>query len=318
MAQSATTVTTPNPSPPTNMAFTGTTGPNPPNFRRNTYDNPFNLDANKQPQAPYGVNPNPGPYFDDAAGGVALSGPGTGAVLPAFKTNTAALTAGVTANDTGTGTTISTAATGAGGTGVNSVAGTYPGTGTLLTDVSDVGAVPASTSVAAEGAGTEVVVQKIYGAAATDYNPNTFLPYSGTGGGIAGAVTGTWQLVTCSTGPTLPAPSVGAGPVSPNQTHASSLSPTTNPTISATPATTLNPVTIASGTNTFALTVTGVGFTPQSVVYINGIPQATVYVNSTTLTVAAALKKTTAGTLPVNVVTGGVVVTTNSANMTYS
>ena len=118
MAQSALTVTTPNPTPPTNMAFTGTTGPNPPNYRRNTYDNPFNLDANKAPQSPYGVNPNPPPYFDDAAGGVALQRPGTGAVLPAFKTNTAALTAGTTANDTGTGTTISTAATGAGGTGV--------------------------------------------------------------------------------------------------------------------------------------------------------------------------------------------------------
>jgi hypothetical protein len=300
------------------MSFTGTTGPNPPNYRRNTYDNPFNLDANKAPQSPYGVNPNPPPYFDDAAGGVALSGPGTGAVLPAFKTNTAALTAGTTANDTGTGTTISTAATGAGGSGVNSVAGTYPGTGTLLTDVSDVGAVPASTSVTAEGAGTEVVVQKIYGATANDYNPNTFLPYSGTGGGIAGAVTGTWQMVTASTGPALAAPSVGAGPVNPNGTHASSLSPTTNPTISATPATTLSPATIASGTNTFALTVTGVGFTPQSVVYIDGIRQTTVYVSSTSLTVAAALKKATAGTLAVYVVTGGVVVTTNSALMTYT
>src|SRR4249920_666589 len=114
MAQSSTTVTSASPTPPTNMAFTGTTGPNPPNFRRNTYDNPFNLDANKQPQSPYGVNPNPPPYFDDAAGGVALSGPGTGAVLPAFKTNTAALTAGVSASDSA-GPGISTVATGPGG-----------------------------------------------------------------------------------------------------------------------------------------------------------------------------------------------------------
>ena len=106
--------------------------------------------------------------------------------------------------------------------------------------------------------------------------------------------------------------------MNPNGTHASSLSPTTNPTISATPATTLSPATIASGTNTFALTVTGVGFTPQSVVYIDGIRQTTVYVSSTSLTVAAALKKATAGTLAVNVVTGGVVVTANSALMTYT
>jgi hypothetical protein len=230
-------------------------------------------------------------------------------VLPAFKANTAALTAGTTANDTGTGTTISNAATGAGGNGVNSVAGTYIGAAA--------GAVPASTSVAHEGAGTEVVVQKIYGATANDFNPNTFLPYSGTGGGIAGA-TGTWQLVTCSTGPALAAPAVGLAPISPNQTHASSLSPATNPTISATPATALSPSTIASGTGTFALTVTGVGFTPQSVVYINGIPQTTVYVSSTSLTVAAALKKATAGTFPVTVVTGGVVVTANAPVMTYT
>jgi hypothetical protein len=303
MAQSALTVTTPNPTPPTNMAFTGTTGPNPPNFRRNTYDNPFNLDANKQPQSPYGVNPNPPPYFDDAAGGVALSGPGTGAVLPAFKTNAAALTNGASANDTA-GPALSTAATGAGGTGVHATVGTYPGTGTLLTDVDDVGPVPASTSVNHEGAGTEIVVQKIYGATANDYNPNTFLPYSGTGGGIAGAVAGTWQLVTCSCGPTLPAPSVGAGPVSPNQTHASSLSPTTNPTLSS-----ITPTTAVSGTGTTALTaVTGVGFTPQSVVYANGVAIPTVYVSSTTLT-ATMPKKATAGTWPITVVTGGVVTT---------
>jgi hypothetical protein len=237
--------------------------------------------------------------------------------LPAFKAQTSALTAGTSANDSA-GPALSTAATGAGGTGVHATVGTYPGTGTLLTDVSDVGPVPASTSVAAEGAGTEVVVQKIYGATANDYNPNTFLPYSGTGGGIAGAVTGTWQMVTASTGPALAAPSVGAGPVSPNQTHASSLSPATNPAISATPATALSPSTIASGTNTFALTVTGTNFTPQSVVYINGIPQATVYVSATSLTVAAALKKTSAGTFPVTVVTGGVVQTANAPVMTYT
>ena len=223
-------------------------------------------------------------------------GPARALCCPPSRPTPAALTAGTSANDTGPAPRSRAWRRPArAARACNSVAGTYPGTGTLLTDVSDVGAVPASTSVAAEGAGTEVVVQKIYGATANDYNPNTFLPYSGTGGGIAGAVTGTWQMVTASTGPALPAPSVGAGPMNPNGTHASSLSPTTNPTISATPATTLSPATIASGTNTFALTVTGVGFTPQSVVYIDGIRQTTVYVSSTSLTVAAALKKATAG-----------------------
>ena len=37
MAQSATTVTTPNPTPPTNMSSTGATPPNPPNLTKNTY-----------------------------------------------------------------------------------------------------------------------------------------------------------------------------------------------------------------------------------------------------------------------------------------
>jgi hypothetical protein len=310
MAQSALTVTTPNPTPPTNMAFTGTTGPNPPNYQRNTYATPFGVTPGAG-----GQNPTPPPFFDDLAGGAAPSGPafgGTASVMPAFKTNTAALTAGTSANDTGTGTTISTAATGAGGNGVNSVAGTYIGAAA--------GAVPASTSVAHEGATDTLVVQRVVGALATNYNPATFLPYTGdvTGVNTSTGPTGPWQMVTCSCGPALAAPAVGNPPISPNQLHASSLSPATNPTISATPATALSPSTIASGTNTFALTVTGVGFTPQSVVYINGIPQTTVYVSSTSLTVAAALKKATAGTFPVTVVTGGVVVTANAPVMTYT
>ena len=191
MAQSSLTTTPPNPTPPTNMAFTGVTGPNPPNYQRQTYTSPFGATPGAG-----GQNPNPPPYFDDLAGGAAPSGPafgGTAAVLPAFKTNTAALTAGTSANDTGTGTTVSTAATGAGGNGVNSVAGTYIG--------ATAGAVPASSSAAHEGAGTEVIVQKIVGTGAADYNANTFLPYSGTG-----ALTGTgadrqWQMVTASCGP---------------------------------------------------------------------------------------------------------------------
>jgi hypothetical protein len=310
MAQSSITVTPPSPTPPTNMAFVGVTGPNPPNYRRNTYDNPFNLDANRQPVVSpvsvTGVNPNPPPWFDDAAGGVAGVGPGTGAVLPAFKTNAAALTAGVSSADTGTGITVSTVATGAGGTGVNSERATYPGTLTPLPPTlnaappNQLGLVPASTSVAAEGAGTEVVLQKVYGSAATDYNPNTFLPYSGTGGGIAGAVTGTWQMVVASTGPS------GFTGVanSPNGAHASSLSPLTNPTL-----TSITPTTAVSGTGTVALTaVTGVGFTPQSVVYANGVAIPTVYVSSTTLT-ATMPKKATSGPWPITVVTGGVVTT---------
>jgi len=93
MAQSEATVTTPSPTPPTNMSFTGTTGPNPPNYSKNLYidyaDNSIiNTPANN-------------PYYDD----------GTAGSLVAFAANTAALTSGV-----------GSAAT-AGGT-----EGTYPGT----------------------------------------------------------------------------------------------------------------------------------------------------------------------------------------------
>ena len=72
MAQSALTVTPPNPTPPTNMSCTGATPPNPPNYTKNTYidwapDTDFDTD--------------PPPYFDDGAAGS----------LAAFATNTAAL-----------------------------------------------------------------------------------------------------------------------------------------------------------------------------------------------------------------------------------
>jgi hypothetical protein len=324
MAQNVLTVTNPNPTPPTNMSFVGAEPPDIcPNFTKNSYSNPFNMspintgvggtmvytDGRPVQTIPgVGVNQSPPPFFDDQAAGVAGVGPtwtviaGVTATLPAFKANTAALASGTGATSGGT-------------------EGTFPGTDTAPFDTPNrVGPVPASTSVAAEGAGTETLSQKVLGTAASygldwkEYGPNTFLPYSG-----AGVLTGTgadrsWQMVTAGSGPAL---TVGAMPT-PNTSHASSLSPATAPTISATPATTLSPATIASGANTFALTVTGVGFTPQSVVYINGIPQATVFVSSTSLTVAAALKRATAGTLPVNVVTGGVIVTANSANMTYT
>lgn len=297
MAQSALTVTPPSPTPPTNFSCTGATGANPPNFTKVNYTNPQNFTTintpltslDGRPQSPYGVNPNPPPYFDD----------GSALTTITFAANTAALASGTGATSGGT-------------------ENTYPGTDATGLAISDVGAVPASTSVAHEGAGTETLFTQTYntavmvpGSAATYLGPSAQTPVWADG-----AAGGPLRAVGC--GPNNPAPSVLGGPVSPNQSHASSLSPATNPTISATPATALSPSTIASGTNTFALTVTGVGFTKQSVVYINGIPQTTVFVSSTSLTVAAALKKTTAGTLPVTVVTGGVVVTTNAPNMTYT
>lgn len=104
---------------------------------------------------------------------------------------------------------------------------------------------------------------------------------------------------------------VGCGPAltqgtspQPNQTHASSLSPATNPTLSSISATST-----ASGAGTVAQTATGVGFTKQSVIYVNGVAQTTTFTSSTSLTAPAVTKKSAAGTWPVTVVTGGVVTT---------
>jgi hypothetical protein len=235
------------------MSCTGATPPNPPNFTKLNYANPFNLDANGRPQAPFGVNPNPPPYFDD----------GTAGSLVAFAANTAALASGTGATSGGT-------------------ENTYPGTGTNTgPGVNFGGAVPASTSIPHEGAGTEVVVTQTYPAGVV--NPN-----------------GPLQMVS----------DLGAFTSTPNASHASSLSPLTNPTL-----TTAGPST-ASGTGTATVTATGTGFTRQSVIWVNGIAYPTTYVSATSLT-AVAPKKATAGTLPVNVVTGGVVTTANQ-NWTFT
>lgn len=242
MAQSAVTVTPPSPTPPTNMSFTGATGPNPPNYTRETYEDPV---------------ANPPPYFDDGAAGA----------LTAMAANTAALASGTSAADNAGGT----AALGAGGTGVNDAAGTYPGT----TD----GLVPASTSIAHEGAGTEVVVT--------------------APGSRAEA-------------PTQSVSVLGDYTNAPNAQHASSLSPAGAATIAS-----FVPADVAAGVDTFALQVNGTNFTPQSVVYINGVAQATTYVSSIRLDVAAALKRPTAGTYPIMVRTAGIVETAPT-NYTYT
>ena len=118
MAQSALTVTTPNPTPPTNMSCTGATPPNVPNFTKATYADW--LDNTKfDTAAP--------PYFDDGAAGSVY----------VFATNTAALASGTGATSGGT-------------------EGTWPGTGTAPFTVPNMGGpVPASSSVAHEAAGTE-------------------------------------------------------------------------------------------------------------------------------------------------------------------
>jgi hypothetical protein len=187
---------------------------------------------------------SPPPYYDD----------GTAGAVGAFATNVAALASG-------TGVT-------SGGT-----EGTYPGAAS--------GAVPASTSLAHEAAGSE-----------TSYT-------------APGNITHTYVVGTMDTskaygvGPAQTAASIAAGP---NGNHASSLSPATNPTLTSVSAGG------ASGGGNATCTATGTGFTRQSVLNINGINYPTTFVSATSLT-ASAPKKATAGNLPVVVITGGAVQT---------
>jgi hypothetical protein len=276
MAQSTATVTTPSPTPPTNFGSTGVTGPNPPNYTKNSYANMFNLTTRNtpelaldaRPQSPYGVNQSPPPYYDDGSAGT----------LTSFATNVAALAGGTSTTSGGT-------------------EGTYPGTGTPPFNPNMVGAVPASTSVAHEGAGTEVLMTKSAGTA-TDYgvDPKKY------GVNVLAPV----PLVTVGTGPALTAAIITAGP---NASHPSSLSPATNPTLTSIAS-------IASGGGNGTCTATGTNFTPQSVLNVNGISYPTTYTSPTTISCTAP-KKATAGTLPVYVVTGGVVQTA-TVNWTFT
>src|SRR6188508_2338540 len=81
--------------------------------------------------------------------------------------------------------------------------------------------------------------------------------------------------------PTIAFSDLGSYTQYPNQQHASSLSPATNPTLS-----TAGPTT-ASGAGNATVTATGVGFTKQSVIWVNGIAYPTTFVSSTSLTASA-------------------------------
>lgn len=236
MTQSALTVTPPNPTPPTNMSCVGATGPNPPNYTKNTYNDTKNWGATAPTYPP--------PFFDDGAAGA----------LTAFAANTAALASGAGAT--------------AGGT-----ENSYPGSGTgNPPPINFLGAVPASTSVPHEGAGTESI--------STAPGSRVEAPTVSVGVG--------------------PASTVATRQAGPNATHPSSLSP-------ANPTTLTSVATAASGTGTTPCVATGTNFTPQSVIYVNGVAQTTTFNSSTQLTAPTAPKKATAGTVPVYVITGGVV-----------
>jgi hypothetical protein len=158
--------------------------------------------------------------------------------------------------------------------------GTYPGADTAPIDtVNAVGPVPASTSVAHEAAGTESV-----------YTPPGSLAYA----------------------PTQSVSVLGAYTTTPNASHASYLSAGTASVITGLSAGGV------SGVGTTLLTVTGTGFTRASEVFVDGIKQTTNYVSATSLTVANAPKKLTAGTRAVTVVNGVGGTPSNSFNWTFT
>jgi hypothetical protein len=120
------------------------------------------------------------------------------------------------------------------------------------------------------------------------------------------------QTRSVGVGPAATAATLAAGP---NASHASSLSPTTVLTPTATSCTAVSNV---SGSGYSTLTVTGTNFNRTSVVYLNGAKQITNYVSATSLTVTNALKRTTAGTLPVFVINENSGIQTATVNWTLT
>jgi hypothetical protein len=272
MAQSELTVTPPSPTPPTNMSFTGATGPNPPNYTKVNYAEPFGArDASGAflDEAPPGVrvNVNPPPYADDGAAGP----------LHTFAANAAALAGGTGATSGGT-------------------ENTYPGIGGLTPPAPNMGgAVPAATSVAHEGAGTETT------ALAPGNITHTY-------------VVGTLDMSrSASTGPVATAATRAAGP---NASHASSdsVAPAAAPTITG--LLPVAPVSNASGTATTTLTVNGTNFRNGAVVLIGGVAYPTQYNSPTQLKVLNAPVRAAAGNTAITVKVGAT--TTAATNWVFS
>jgi hypothetical protein len=233
------------------MAFTGATGPNPPNYTKATY-------ADWQDNTKFDTAPPP--YFDDGAAGP----------VGTFAANVAALASGTGATSGGT-------------------ENSYPGTVG--------GAVPASTSIPHEAAGTETSVT----------NP--------------GNITHTYVVGTMDTskmygaGPALPARTVANAGLhaNPNTTHSSSdsVAPAVAPTITG-----LLPVAPVSTGGTEVLTVNGTGFRNGAVVLIDGVAYNTQYNSPTQLKVLTAPKRTTAGNRAITVRVGAT--TTAATNWVFT
>ena len=140
--------------------------------------------------------------------------------------------------------------------------------------------------------------------------------FAAANGGAEHEARGTEVIVVAGTDPdpnhrTTTVSVLGAYTATPNKDHASSKAPATPPTIvGLVPASTS-----AAGGGTMALTVNGTGFRGDSQIFVNSIPYTTTFIDATKLSAANVQKRTSAGTLPVTVVTGGVA--TSATNWTF-
>ena len=116
------------------------------------------------------------------------------------------------------------------------------------------------------------------------------------------------EVVVVAPGSRVEAPTVsmsvlGSYTISPNQQHASSLSPATNPALAS-----ITPTTAVSGpSGTQLITCTGTGFTQGCQIWVNNVQRTTTFVSATSLT-ATVNKSTGPGVWNVDVKLGGVAV----------
>ena len=127
--------------------------------------------------------------------------------------------------------------------------------------------------------------------------------------GTASEATGT-VVIDSDTNNTTSITVQGAYTNTPNASHPSSNAPATLPTI-----TSLVPASTAGTGGTMDLTVNGTGFEPISQVYVGGVPNSTIFRSPTQLSATNAPKRTSAGTTPITVVTGGTA--TAATNWTF-
>ena len=112
--------------------------------------------------------------------------------------------------------------------------------------------------------------------------------------------------------PTVAFSDLGSWTNEPNRTHASSLTPVTQPTLAS-----ITPTTAVSGpTGTRLITCTGTGFTQGCDIWFNGRQVDTTFVSATSLT-ATVKKNPTPAVVPVDVKLGGTAVN-STRNFTWT